>query len=143
MSQAFKKQHEIKQMTEKAANINVKFITNWIEDEKRIVILGPDIVFNFQKSMLKELSNYLEENGIESKFDDYEELFSSKTNFDPFFFSELDDFFDNLEASEIYQKIAEIPFHLLISATHVSLETLGLPCHAARGTDINFPTLRA
>ena len=102
-------------MTEKAANINVKLITKWIEDEKCIVILGPDIVFDFQKSMLKELSNYLEENGIESKFDDYDELFSSKTDFDPFFFSELDDFFDSLEASEIYQKIAEIPFHLLIS----------------------------
>jgi len=101
-------------MTEKS-NINIDLLTKWIHDEKCILILGPDIVFDFQKSLLKELSDYLINNGIECKFDAYDELFSSNTDFDPFFFAELSDFYNKLETKPIYQKIAEIPFNLIIS----------------------------
>jgi hypothetical protein len=102
-------------MIEKAANINIDLITKWIQDEKCILILGPDIVFDFQKSLLNKLSEHLIKNGIECKFDSFDELFSSTTDFDPFFFAELSAFFDNLSPSAIYQKIAEIPFNLIIS----------------------------
>ncbi len=102
-------------MIDKAANINTELITKWILDEKCIIILGPDIVFDFQKSLLNELSEHLINNGIECKFDSYDELFSSTTDFDPFFFAELSAFFDKLAPSPVYQKIAEIPFSLIVS----------------------------
>jgi len=101
-------------MTDKK-NINIDFITKWIQDEKCIIILGPDIVFDFQKSLNYELSEFLINNGIECKFDAYDELFSSNTDFDPFFFAELSEFYNKLEPRPIYQKIAEIPFNLIIS----------------------------
>jgi len=96
-------------------NINIEQITNWIQQEKCILILGPDIVFDCQKSLLNELSNYLNDNEIECKFDTYDELFSSNTDFDYNFWEYFSNFFDKLSPQPVYQKIAEIPFHLIIS----------------------------
>jgi hypothetical protein len=102
-------------MEDQAERFNDELIIKRIYDQKCILILGPDIVFNFEKSLLNELSSHLNKNGIEHKFDAYDELFSSNIDNDPLFFDELSTFFDNLTAAPIYQKIAEIPFHLIIS----------------------------
>ena len=101
-------------MAEKV-DINIEKITKWIQDEKCILILGPDIVFDCQKSLLNELSSFLINNEIECKFDANDELFSSNTDFDYNFWDYFSEFFDKILPQPIYQKIAEIPFNLIIS----------------------------
>ena len=65
--------------------------------------------------LLKEFSNYLKTKGVKHNFNDDEELFSSGTRFKPDIFRHIPKFFDKLEAQDIHKKIAEIPFHLIIS----------------------------
>jgi len=86
-----------------------------IENQKFVLVLGPDLAFNFEKSMLKEMSNFLKEKRVNHEFHDEEELFSSSTKFKPFVFQHLPKFFDTLQVTEIYKQIAEIPFHLVIN----------------------------
>jgi len=104
-------------MAEKPKKINIERITNWIQDEKCILILGPDVVFDFQKSLYNELYQYLLDNDIDCKFDNYDELFSSASYNDVLFTDEVANFFKKLKPSTIYQQIAEIPFHTIISLT--------------------------
>jgi len=95
--------------------MDIDSITGWIEQEKAALVLGPDIMFDNQKMLLKEFSNFLKTKGVKHQFNDDEELFSSATKFKPFVFQHLPKFFDTLECGAIHQKIAEIPFHLIIS----------------------------
>jgi hypothetical protein len=95
--------------------MDLESITEWIEQEKSVLVLGPNILFNNEKSLLKEFSKYLEDRQVKHQFNDEEELFSSTTKFKLNVFKHLPKFFDALECSGIYLKIAEIPFHLIIS----------------------------
>jgi hypothetical protein len=96
-------------------NENIYSIIDWIEQEKCTLVLGPDIAYNCEKSLLHEFSTFLEKNKVEHHFNADEELFSSTTRFKPFVYQQLPKFFDNLQPSTIHQKIAETPFHFIIS----------------------------
>ena len=95
--------------------MDIKHITDTIEQKKCILVLGPDIAFNSEKSLLKELSNFLQTNGYKHQFHDDEELFSSTSNFKHGGFRLFPQFFNALKTNKTYQQIAEIPFHLIIS----------------------------
>ena len=95
--------------------MNIDDLITDIEAKKCILLLGPDIAFNNKKSLLKELSNFLKTERFEHQFHNDEELFSSKTKFIPQGFRKFPRFFEKLEQNTIYQKIAEIPFHFIIS----------------------------
>ena len=95
--------------------MDIEFLTEMISQEKSILVLGPDIAFDSKKSLLKELSNFLNTKRFKHSFHDEEELFSSATKFKPMGFRHFAKFFENMQAAQVYKKIAEIPFHLIIS----------------------------
>jgi len=102
-------------MEEKTVSINIEQITKCIENKKCILILGPDIVFDFRKSLYNELYKYLIDKEVKCKFDSYDELFSSASYSDIYFEDEVANFFKKLQPTRVYQQIAEIPFHTIIS----------------------------
>ena len=104
-------------MAEKPKTINIDRITNWIHEKKCILILGPDVAYNFEKSLYSELYNYLIDNDVDCKFDSFDELFSSSSYNNVFFTDEVADFLRQLKPAPIYKQIAEIPFHTIISLT--------------------------
>lgn len=95
--------------------MDIEFITDMISDEQCVLVLGPDIAFDNEKSLLKELSNFLSTKRFSHQFHDDEELFSSATEFKPHGFRHFSKFFKAMEVTDIYRKIAEIPFHTIIS----------------------------
>jgi len=95
--------------------MDITTITEWIEQQKCVLVLGPDIAYNSQKSLLNELSAFVETNRIKCNFNQDEEFLSSTTKFSPQFNQQLNKFFETLKPSDIYRKIAEIPFHLIVS----------------------------
>ncbi|MCF8366052.1 MAG: SIR2 family protein [Bacteroidales bacterium] len=96
-------------------DLSLDQISKWIDNEKCVLVLGPDLAFDFQKPLLRELSQHLHSKQIEFKFDETEELFASNIGFDPDFFTEVSTFFDGLKGNGIHKKIAEIPFNMIIS----------------------------
>jgi hypothetical protein len=95
--------------------MDIEFITEMICNKQCILVLGPDIAFNNEKSLLEELSNFLADKKFGHIFHDDEDFFSSTTEFKPHGFRHFSMFFNALEMSGIYQQIAEIPFHTIIS----------------------------
>ena len=95
--------------------MDIEYITESIKQKQCILVLGPDIAFNSEKSLLKEISKFLETKQFKHQFHDDEVLFSSTTKFKPFGFRYFPKFFNELKPTEIHEKIAEIPFHLIIS----------------------------
>jgi len=95
--------------------MDITTITEWIEQQKCVLVLGPDIAYNSQKSLLNELSTFVETKRIKCNFNQDEEFLSSTTKFSPQFNQQLNKFFETLKPTDIYRKIAEIPFHLFVS----------------------------
>jgi len=95
--------------------MDITTITEWIEQQKCVLVLGPDIAYNSQKSLLNELSTFMEINQIKCNFNADEEFLSSTTKFSYLFNRQLFKFFETLKPTDIYRKIAEIPFHLIVS----------------------------
>jgi len=95
--------------------MDITTITEWIEQQKCVLVLGPDIAYNSQKSLLNELSTFMEINQIKCNSNADEEFLSSTTKFSPLFNRQLFKFFETLKPVDIYCKIAEIPFHLIVS----------------------------
>lgn len=88
-----------------------------IEEEKCILILGPDVALEDEKSINDQLKEYMENTGS-GKFKYYseDEFFSFADDTDKeYAYSDVQDFHNNLKASEIHYQIADIPFHLIIS----------------------------
>lgn len=98
----------------------LKRISTPIINENCILILGPDIALSNSETTVnqeikKEIENSLGESIIKNYFSD-DEFFQFNDEDDEN--AALDcvrDFFKKLEPSEIQKKIAEIPFHLIIS----------------------------
>lgn len=94
-------------------------ITKRIEEEKCILILGPDIVPTDEVSLSEQLKTYLEDNGHgDLKYYTDDEFFSFTDEADKeYAFYNAQQFYDQLEPNEIHRKITDIPFHLIISVS--------------------------
>lgn len=92
-------------------------VTYCIRKEKCVLVLGPDLFYNCQKSIIKGFYEHLQSKGINYKFVEEEDLFSSSPKFENAFYRKFEYFFDALEPTEIYNKIAQIPFHLIVSTS--------------------------
>jgi len=103
------------QIAHNKINKTITEISKVIEQGEAILVLGPDIMFNGEKMLLKEFSNFLNEQEVKHSFNDDEELFSSTSKFKGNVFRLLPDFFKTLECKPIHKKIAEIPCHVIIS----------------------------
>ncbi len=90
-------------------------IVESIRQQKCVLVLGPDIAFRSEKSLLQELSHFLQARHFKHEFIESEELFASSTKFKPLGYMHIPKFFDALEPNSIHRLSAEIPFHLIIS----------------------------
>lgn len=91
-----------------------------IEEEKCVLILGPDISLSESDLPLNErLKEYLESNtGTELEYYREDAFFSFKNNSEKeYAIMYIQDFYKQLQPAEIHHKIAAIPFHLIISVT--------------------------
>lgn len=90
-----------------------------IEEEKCILILGPDLSSNDGISMgtkLKEFMSVKSNGGFKYYHED--EFFSFADDADKeYAYYDIQQFYDDLPVSEIHHKIADIPFHLIVSLT--------------------------
>lgn len=93
-----------------------ELITKNIEKETCILILGPEFVPSETVSLNEQLKSYLEEKhrGLKYYIDD--EFFSfAEESEKPYAIFDVQNFYEKLQPSEIHRKIAEIPFHLIVS----------------------------
>lgn len=91
-------------------------ITDWIDQEKCVIILGPDFAFDFRKSLLGEFNDFLQKKRLNCEFNDKDDFFDSHS-INPRFYQHLTRFFKAIKPSEFHQKIALIPFHLIVSSS--------------------------
>ena len=94
-------------------------ITQRIEEEKCILILGPDIVPSETVSLNEQLKSHLEKeehDGLKYYTDDKFFSFADETDKE-YAFYDVQKFYEKLQPNEIHRKIAEIPFHLIISVS--------------------------
>ena len=94
-------------------------ITQRIEEEKCILILGPDIVPLETVSLNEQLKSYLKKEGHDGlKYYTDDEFFSFTDEADKeYVICDVQKFYVKLQPNEIHRKIAEIPFHLIISVS--------------------------
>lgn len=99
------------------ADLNI--ILEAIENKKCILFLGPEIN-NLKENISVEeaLSEYLGSQGIKLNFykDEGLYLFDEHTSFPKLSYN-IKQFYSNLEIPPIYEQIAKIPFHLVLSIT--------------------------
>ena len=95
--------------------MDIQSIVENIENNKFILVLGPDLAYNSEKPLLREFSQFLESKRVKHEYHESEELLSSATKFKPLVFMNLPKFFNQLEVQDVHRQIAEIPFHLVIS----------------------------
>src|SRR5579862_4713779 len=91
-----------------------------IEEEKCILIIGPDIALSeTDKSLNELLKEYLEKNkGTEIEYYNDDEFFSFKNNSEKeYAIMDIQEFYKQLKPNDLHNKIAEIPFHLIISVS--------------------------
>jgi len=97
-------------------NFDISFITDWIDQEKCVIILGPDLVFDFEKPLLNEFYKYLQSKKYNCNFNEKDDFFDS-SSIKPIFFQHLTRFFKDIQPTELHKKITQIPFNLIISAS--------------------------
>ncbi|HEU4901967.1 MAG TPA: toll/interleukin-1 receptor domain-containing protein [Flavisolibacter sp.] len=91
-----------------------------IEEEKCILILGPDIsVSDTGRSLNEQLKNYLEKKEqTEIAYYTEDEFFSFKNKSEKeYAIMDIQAFYKDLSPCELHGKIADIPFHLIISVS--------------------------
>ena len=91
-----------------------------IEEEKCILIIGPDTATSDPDKSLNELlRESLQKNkGNEIEYYSEDEFFSFKTKSDKeYAIMDIQEFYKHLQPNDLYFKIAEIPFHLIISVS--------------------------
>ena len=100
-------------------DFTLDFITDQIAKEKCILILGPDITLTDTdvtiNQQLKETLQKSLGNKIKNYFSDDEFFSFSTSNAENMALSRIGAFFKALQAREIHKKIADIPFHIIIS----------------------------
>src|SRR5829696_3210112 len=91
-----------------------------IEEEKCILIIGPDFtVENEERPLNERLKEYLENNKqTEIEYYTEDEFFAFKNKSEKeYAIMDIQEFYRGLTPCEIHYKIAEIPFHLIISVS--------------------------
>ncbi len=90
-----------------------------LEEEKCILITGPDILPSEDISINEKLKNYLEEQGSNQfKYYHDDEFFSFADETEKeYAYYDVQQFYDSIKTEEIHHKIAEIPFHLILSVS--------------------------
>ena len=90
-----------------------------LEEEKCILITGPDIFSSGDNSINQRLKKYLEEQGSNQfKYYTDDEFFSFADNTEKeYAYYDVQQFYDSIEIEEIHRKITEIPFHLILSVS--------------------------
>jgi len=97
---------------------NLNIILEAIENEKCILLLGPEINNLENKiSVEKALKDYLILKGIELKYYQDENLYLFKDKKGPKLSHEIKQFYENMPVPSVYDKIAQIPFHIVLSIT--------------------------
>ncbi len=89
-----------------------------IEEEKCTLIIGPELCTNEREESFQEVLNqYLEKRGYdELGFFSEDEFFSFKDEIEKqYTYYEIKTFFEDQKIPDIYYKIAQIPFHLIVS----------------------------
>jgi len=100
--------------------INWKFILNTIKSEKCVLLLGPEIISQSGKTLNKLLTEYLDIKVNKNILAYYEkdELFLFKDGMSKTMtYYEIKDFYSQKFADDIYEKIAQLPFNLIVSIT--------------------------
>lgn len=101
------------------ANKYVDVIANNIKDERCVLMLGPELWVDEEgKALQPELQSFLEKE-TDTKIDyDINNLYHFETkSTKTFLYSDLRKFYDrHRKPSELHRKIAQIPFHLIITA---------------------------
>jgi len=94
-----------------------ELIIKRIEEEKCILIIGPDIALtNSDKSINQQLKEYLENNATGCKYYSDDEFFSFADDAEKeYALMDIQRFYSQLQPNNIHERIAEIPFHLVIS----------------------------
>ncbi len=101
-------------------NKALSFITKRIEEGECILIIGPDIsVGENDQSVNELLKSYLDKNfNNPLKYYSDDEFFSFLSDAEKdFALSDIKSFYDELTPNEILKKIADIPFHLILSVS--------------------------
>lgn len=100
------------------SEVNWEYIIDTIKSEKCVLVLGPEVAVNHEGAPLHEaLGSYL---GVDADpdilyfNDDDFFLFRDETAKFPTYLN-IQKFYNQTEPSEIYTKIAQIPFHLIVS----------------------------
>jgi len=98
---------------------NIEYLIKALENEKCILLLGPEINnLTDEISIEKALADYLKNKGISLSYYDKEKLFLFDEGTSRGKLShEIKQFYDLVEIPPIYDLIARIPFHLVISIT--------------------------
>jgi hypothetical protein len=97
-----------------------KLVLTRINEEKCILIVGPDITLSeTEKSLNELLKEYLEKNKqTDIGYYTEDEFFSFKNNSEKeYAIMDIQEFYKHLTPNELHYKIAEIPFHLIISVS--------------------------
>ena len=94
-----------------------ELIIKRIEEEKCVLIIGPDIVAgSSDKSINQQLKEFLENNSAGYKYYPDDEFFSFADDAEKeYALMDVQSFYSQLQPNRIHEKIAEIPFHLIIS----------------------------
>jgi hypothetical protein len=97
---------------------NLNLILDAIENQKCILLLGPELN-NIGKDITIEraLKDHLVAKGIELKYYQDENLYLFKGKKDQKLSHEIKQFYQNSSVPPIFEKIAQIPFHLVLSIT--------------------------
>lgn len=95
-------------------DFDLSYITEWIDQEKCVIILGPDFAFDFKQSLLSEFYSFLQTKRYKCEFNDKDDFFDSHS-IKPMFYQHLSRFFKTIKPSDLHRKIAQIPFHLIVS----------------------------
>ena len=96
-----------------------ELIIKRIEEEKCVLILGPDISLDGRKTLNEQLKDYLDTN-TGKKYHYYidDEFYSFADETDKeYAVYDIQKFFSQLSYSDIHSQIAEIPFHIIISVS--------------------------
>lgn len=97
-------------------NFDLSYITEWIDQEKCVIILGPDFAFDFKESLLGKFYSFLESKRYKCEFNNKDDFFDSNS-IKPMFYQHLSRFFKTIKPTDLHKKIAAIPFHLIISSS--------------------------
>jgi hypothetical protein len=97
--------------------VNWDYIVKKIQEEKYILLLGPELsVSSTEHSFQEALHKHLVARNIGGRFYAQEEFYSFKDEGEKLYtYFEIQNFFNSLQPLPLYEQLAKIPFHCIIS----------------------------